>query len=131
MLLEKLIFLSSNGASVNRGKKTGLVSLFRKQNEWITFIWCFSHCLELALKDALKEYTYPFSESLMHLFYLYKNSSKKHRKLKNLYQIMKDEFEMYGDDIKPVKATMTQWIDHRMQVMQRLIDKYGLYCQHL
>ena len=44
---------------------------------------------------------------------------------------MKDEFEMYGDDIKPVKATMTQWIDHRMQVMQRLIDKYGLYCQHL
>ena len=67
----------------------------------------------------------------MHLFYLYKNSSKKHRKLKNLYQIMKDEFEMYGDDIKPVKATMTQWIDHRMQVMQRLIDKYGLYCQHL
>ena len=44
---------------------------------------------------------------------------------------MKDEFEMYGDDVKPVKATGTRWIDHRMRAMQRLVDKYGLYCQHL
>ena len=44
---------------------------------------------------------------------------------------MKDEFVMYGDDIKPVKATGTYWIDHRMRAMQRLVDKYGLYCQHL
>ena len=76
-LLEKLIFLSSDGASVNSGKKSGLVSLFREQNEWITFIWCFSHRLELALKDALKDFISPVDESLMHLFYLYKNSSKK------------------------------------------------------
>ena len=39
---------------------------------------------------------------------------------------MKDEFVMYGDDIKPVKATGTYWIDHRMRAMQRLVDKYGL-----
>ena len=44
---------------------------------------------------------------------------------------MKDEFEMYGDGVKPVKATGTRWIDHRMRAMQRLVDKYGLYCQHL
>ena len=79
LLLEKLIFLSSDGASVNSGKKSGLVSLFREQNEWVTFIWCFSHHIELALKEALKEYTSPVDESLMHLFYLYKDSSKKHR----------------------------------------------------
>ena len=44
---------------------------------------------------------------------------------------MKDEFKMYGDGIKPVKAIGTHWIDHRMRAMQRLVDKYGLYCQHL
>ena len=44
---------------------------------------------------------------------------------------MKDEFEMYGDGVKPVKATGTRWIDHRIRAMQRLVDKYGLYCQHL
>ena len=39
--------------------------------------------------------------------------------------IMKDEFELYGDGIKPVKATGT-WIDHQMQAMHRLVDEYGL-----
>ena len=117
-LLEKLIFFSSDGAPVNSGKNLGLVSLFLGQNEWVTFIWCFSYCLKLALKDALKEYTSPVDKSLTHLFYLYKNSSKKHRKLKNLYQIKKDEFEMYGDGVKPVKATRTRWIDHQMQAME-------------
>ena len=113
-LLKKLKFLSSDGAFVKSGKNSGLVSLFCEQNEWITFIWCFSHHLALALRDALKEYTSPVNESLMHLFYLYKNSSKKHRELKNLYQIIKDEFKMYGDEIKPVKATGACWIDQRM-----------------
>ena len=85
---------------MNSGKKSGLVPLFCKQNGWIIFIWCFSHHLELAQKDALKEYTCSVDESLMHLFYLYKKSSKK-TQLKNLedefIQIMKDEFKMYGD----------------------------------
>ena len=83
-LLEKLIFLSSDGASVNSGEKSGLLSLFCEQNEWITFIWCFSHCLQLSLKDALKEYTSPVDDSLMYLFYLYKNSSKKTQRAKKL-----------------------------------------------
>ena len=36
-------------------------------------------------------------ESLLHLFYLYKNPSKKVRELKNLYQILKEQFETYGN----------------------------------
>ena len=54
-LLDKLVFLSSDGASLNSGKKWGLISLFHEQNEWMTFIWCFSHQLELDLKDSLKD----------------------------------------------------------------------------
>ena len=54
-LLDKIIFLSFDGASVNSSKKSGLISLFREEKEWVTFIWCFSHRLELALKDALKD----------------------------------------------------------------------------
>ena len=114
---------------MNSRKKSGLMSLFREKNEWITFIWCFSHRLELALKDALKEYASSVDESLMHLFYFI--HQKKQREVKNLYQIMKDESEMYGDGVQPIKATGTRWEDHRMRSMQRLVDKYGLYCQHL
>ena len=46
------------------------------------------------------------------LFYLYKNSSKKVQELKNLYQILKEQYETYGNDIRPVKSTGTRWVDH-------------------
>ena len=95
-LLDKVVFLSPDGASVKSGKKSRLISHFREHNDWVTFIWCFSHQLELGLKDSLKDYISPIDESLLHLFDLYKYSSKKHRELKNLYQLVKDEFEMYG-----------------------------------
>ena len=38
---------------------------------------------------------------------------------------------MYGDGIKPLKATGTRWIDHRIRAMGRFVDKFGLYMRHL
>ena len=58
-VLEKIVFLSSDGASVNCGKHYGLIRLFQEEYPWMSFIWCFSHRLELALKDALKEFMEP------------------------------------------------------------------------
>ena len=34
-LLDKLIFLSTDGASVTSGKESGLISLFREEKEWV------------------------------------------------------------------------------------------------
>ena len=56
-VLDKMVFLSSDGASVNSGKKSGLIRMFQEDYEWICFIWCFSHRLELALKDSLKNFS--------------------------------------------------------------------------
>ena len=36
-----------------------------------------------------------------------------------------------GDGVKPLKATGTRWIDHRIRAMGRLVDKFGLYTRHL
>ena len=105
--------------------------MFQEDYEWICFIWCFSHRLELALKDSLKEFFDCVDESLRHLYYLYKNSSKKLRELKNLYPLLKDQYEMYGAGVKPDKATGTRWIDHKLRATQKVVDKYGLYTQHL
>ena len=129
--LDKLVFFSSDGASVNSGKKSGLIALFREEYEWVSFIWCFSHRLELALKDALQEFIDPVEETLRHLYYLYEKSSKKHRELKNLFKLLKNQYEFYGAGVKPIKATGTRWIDHKLRAMERVVDKYGLYCQHL
>ena len=38
---------------------------------------------------------------------------------------------MYGDGIKPLKATGTRWIDHRIWAMGRFVDNFGLYTHHL
>ena len=43
----------------------------QEENDWILFVWCFSHRLELALKDALADFTNPVDESLMNLYYFY------------------------------------------------------------
>ena len=104
-LLDKLIFLSSGGVSVNNSKKSGLILFFREGREWVTFIWCFSHCLELALKDALKDSISSVDESLMHLYYFYKKSSKKHIELKSSEK--KNQQEFHGDGVRPVRATGT------------------------
>ena len=67
----------------------------------------------------------------MYLYYLYKKSSKKHRELKDLYQLMKGQYEFHEDGVRPVKATGTQWIDHKLHAIERLVDKFGLYYQHI
>ena len=44
---------------------------------------------------------------------------------------MKVQFEMCGDGVRLTKATRTRWIGHRIHAMERFVDKYRLYCQHL
>ena len=73
----------------------------------------------------------PVETSLMHLFYLYKQSSKKHRELKNLYELLQGQFEMFSAGVRPLKASGTRWTDHKIGAMGRLIEKFGLYTMHL
>ena len=96
--------LSADGASVNSGKNSGLIAQLQKEHKWMLFVWCFSHRLELALKDGVGDFTSPVDESLMHLYYLYHKSSKKLRELKCLCEDLKEDFEMYGDGIKTIKG---------------------------
>ena len=107
--LGKMVLLSSDGASVNSGAKSGLIRLFQEEYPWISFIWCFSHRLELSLNDALKEFIEPVETSLRHLYYLYNISSKKHRELKSLHRELEGQFESAG--VRPLKGIGARWID--------------------
>ena len=91
----KMVFLLSNGASVNSGSNSRLIRLFQEDYPWLAFVWCFSNRLELSLKDAFLEFLEPVNTSYTHLFYIYSNSSKKHRELKSLYQELKGQYEIY------------------------------------
>ena len=98
-LLNKLIYLSADNALATAGESWGWL------HNWILFIWCFSHSLQLALKDALENFTPLVDESLMDLYYLYHKSSKKLRELQYIFKDLQNDFEMYGDDAKSLKST--------------------------
>ena len=63
----------------------------------------------------------------MHLYYLYKKSCKKHRELKKLCHLMKDQYEFHRDGVRPVKATGTRWIGCKLHA----VGKFGLYYHYL
>ena len=130
-VLEKMIFLGSDGASVNSGRNSGLIRQFQEELPWLSFIWCFSYQLELALKDVLNDYMEPVETPLMYLLYLYKLSFKKHRERKILYELLQAQFEMFSAEVRPLKTSWTLCIDHKIGAMGRLIKKFGLYIMHL
>ena len=71
--------------------KTGLTTKFSEYGiDWLVFVWCLSHRLELALKDSLDDVLTPVKKSLTNLFYLYLKSSKKLRELRKLHTVLRD-----------------------------------------
>ena len=62
----------------------------------------------------------------MHLFYSYKKSSKKHRELKNFYHLLQGQFERNSAGVRPLKATGTRSIDHKITAMGHVNEKLSL-----
>ena len=125
--LKKMVFLLSNGASVNSRSNFGLIRLLQEDNAWLAFLWCFSHTYELSLKDTLFEFLEPVDNLLTHLFYIYSNSTKQHQELKSLYHDLKGQYDIYDSGVKPLKGGGTRWVDHKLWVMGRLLEKFSLY----
>ena len=67
----------------------------------------------------------------MHLFYLYKKSSKKHQELKNFYHLLEGQFEMCSAGAGSLKATSRKWTDHKIAAMMHINEKFGLCTEHL
>jgi hypothetical protein len=58
------------------------------------YVWCVAHRLELAVKDALTGTIFDdLDDVLLRLYYLYENSPKKLRQLRELHQIYSEAFE--------------------------------------
>ena len=130
-LKDKLVYLASDGATVNSGTKAGLAVKFREAGaSWLVFVWCMSHRIELALKDSLDDPMQPIKKSLTALFCCYEKSSKRLRELRKLHKVLSELNEFEDGRVKPSKCSGTRWIAHVLRSMSGLIDKFGLYLQH-
>ena len=54
-IYKRIVGLNVDEASVNTGRFTGLGARMKEKTPWLEVIHCFSHRLELALKDAFRQ----------------------------------------------------------------------------
>ena len=93
-LKDKLVYLASDGATVNSGTKAGLAVKFREAGaSWLVLVWCMSRRIELALTDSLDDAMQPIKKSLTAFFYCYEKSSKKLRELRKLHKVLLELYE--------------------------------------
>nr|XP_047129522.1 E3 SUMO-protein ligase KIAA1586-like [Hydra vulgaris] len=112
---KKLVGFGADGASVNRGSKSGVKMLLKAEVPWITFGWCVAHRLELSLKEKLGK-TASFNDvdyMILKMHYIYKKSPKKLRQLGELVSILEDDEYNIGG-YRPKKASGTRWISHKV-----------------
>uniref|UniRef100_A0A1X7TRH9 DUF4371 domain-containing protein n=1 Tax=Amphimedon queenslandica TaxID=400682 RepID=A0A1X7TRH9_AMPQE len=131
----KLVGIATDRAAVNVADG-GLKGLVDEELEWIFWMWCLAHRLELAIKDSLKHTSFDLIDKmLLRLYYLYKKSSKKCRELENIINDLKDAFQLnhgQGDGgLRPIRACGTRWVTHKLSVMKRVLSKFGAYAAHL
>ena len=80
----------------------------------------------------MEEVLEPVDRSLCNFYSnLHAKSAVKHRKLKNLFTPLAGQFEMYSAGVHPMKPTGTCWIDHKTHAMDCVVEKSGLYTQHM
>ena len=113
--LRKIVFFRSDGIWTNSGLKSGLITKLKEDFESVVFVWCLTYRLELAMKDSLKTFMAPVDDSLRHLYYMYKNSNKKLRQLKSLFESLQEIYEFETKAFKPEKSLGTRWLDHKVR----------------
>ena len=50
--------------------------------------------------------------------------------MKVLFDELKEVYEIDGKGVKPIQATVTRWVDHKLKAMLRLVSAFRVYTQH-
>ena len=95
-------------------------------------MWCMAHRLELAIKDAMKATAFDLIDDLLlRLYYLYEKSPKKCRELEDIITDLKECLTFDDAGIKPVRASGSRWVAHKLNAMKRVVSKFGAYTNHI
>ena len=96
------------------------------------WMWCLAHCLELAVKDALKGTAFDaIDDMLLKLYYLYEKSPKKCRELEEVISDLKNCITFDDVGSRPVRASGSRSVSQKLSAMKRVLSKYGACTNHL
>lgn len=62
---------------------------------------------------------------------MYKKSPKKCRELEEIVNDLKECFQFKDDGVKPIRASGSRWISHKLAALKRVLSKHGAYTHHL
>ena len=112
------------------------VAKFHNRSGLVICFWCLAHRLKLSIKDALSGTFFGFiDEFLVQVYYVYEKSPKKCRELEEIVSELKgclDSTEMPEEGgTRPLRASGTRFITHKVAALNRIIDRFGAYISHL
>ena len=125
---QKLIGFGADGASVNTGKNSGVISRMRDEiSSEIVLLRCLAHALELAFKDTFKNCKLydKLISLLQELFKFYHKSALQKSELQDAF----DELEMISQ--QPHRIGGTRWVPHILSALEQLWKGYRGYLKHL
>ena len=126
-----LVGIGTDGASVNIAA-AGLKGLVEGELQWIFWMWCLAHRQELALKDALKGTVFDLVDDMLtRLYYVYEKSPKKCRELEEVIADLRQCIEFDDAGVRPLRASGSRWVSHKLNAMKRVLSKFGAYTNHL
>ena len=126
-----LVGIGTDGASVNIAA-AGLKGMVEEELQWIFWMWCLAHRQELALKDALKGTVFDLVDDMLtRLYYVYEKSPKKCRELEEVVADLRQCVEFNDAGVRPLRASGSRWMSHKLNAMKRVLSKFGAYTNHL
>lgn len=111
----------------------GLLVEMQSTFPWLFWSWSFPHQLESACKSSFTSSLYEeINDLLIHLFSLCNKSPQKTYQLLPIVEDLKEVFHFpeTGDPV-PVHDQGTRWVNHKRKALQRIVDRFGVYCTHL
>ena len=118
----KLVSLTTDGASVNTGHISGLMTRFAANREWLVKMHCINHLVELAVKAPLKESKFKdIDDFYSSNFYLLRDSGK----IKSSLKITCEALGIQHYSLP--KMSGTRFIGHRRRAFRTLLNMWPAF----
>jgi len=70
-------------------------------------------------------------EMLTQLYYIYEKSQKKYRELEEVITDLRECVEFDDAGVRPLRASGSRWVAHKLNAMKCVLSKFGAYMMHL
>ena len=118
----KLVSCTADGASVNMGLISGLLTRIGRERDWLLKIPCSNHRIEFAVKAAFKDSVFEeVDEFYQANFSILKNSGK----LKSAVQAAASALGIQAYVLS--RLTGTRFVGHRVEAFKRLLKMWPAF----